>query len=238
MLVCSGYVTEFFEPTHRHRQPFSEHDAQHPMIRLCARATFRSSKSTPIRCAITYRHFSGAPWRKEDPRIQDFGREIIDEFAVMREKYSTVQELSKVCKGMAHVLQRLLYAHSFVVHYPALTRPQKNTIVLAHGLLGFDELRLAGQFIPGIHYWRGITDALAHKGVEVIVAAVPPSGSIEARSARLAESIAHKAKGKQVNIIAYVKIYSSKPGHDTTDILQTQHGIMLLTYERGIDTDV
>jgi triacylglycerol lipase len=38
----------------------------------------------------------------------------------------------------------------------------------------------------------------------VIVATVPPSGSIEARSAKLAESIAQKAKGKQVNIIAYV----------------------------------
>jgi triacylglycerol lipase len=79
----------------------------------------------------------------------------------------------------------------------------KHTIVLAHGLLGFDELRIAGQFIPGIQYWRGITDALAHKGIEVIVAAVPPSGSIEARSAKLAESIAVKAKGKQVNIIAH-----------------------------------
>lgn len=36
------------------------------------------------------------------------------------------------------------------------------------------------------------------------MAAVPPSGSIEARSAKLAESIAKKAKGKQVNIIACV----------------------------------
>jgi triacylglycerol lipase len=35
------------------------------------------------------------------------------------------------------------------------------------------------------------------------VAAVPPSGSIEARAAKLMESIAQKAKGKQVNIIAY-----------------------------------
>jgi triacylglycerol lipase len=41
------------------------------------------------------------------------------------------------------------------------------------------------------------------------VAAVPPSGSIEARSAKLAESIALKAKGKQVNIIAYVGLYLS-----------------------------
>lgn len=41
------------------------------------------------------------------------------------------------------------------------------------------------------------------KGIEVIVAAVPPSGSIEARSAKLAEVIANKAKGKRVNIIAH-----------------------------------
>jgi triacylglycerol lipase len=54
-----------------------------------------------------------------------------------------------------------------------------------------------------LHYWRGITEALSHNGIEVIVAAVPPSGSIEARAAKLMESIAQKAKGKQVNIIAY-----------------------------------
>ncbi|CAN9306810.1 alpha/beta-hydrolase [Alternaria alternata] len=142
------------------------------MIRICARVTTRSSanKATPFRNSPIYtaRQFSSSQWRKEDPRISDFGREIVDEFAVMREKYDT----------------------------------PKHTIVLAHGLLGFDELRIAGQFIPGIQYWRGITDALAHKGIEVIVAAVPPSGSIEARSAKLAESIAVKAKGKQVNIIA------------------------------------
>lgn len=74
--------------------------------------------------------------------------------------------------------------------------------MLAHGLLGFDELRLAGYIVPGIHYWRGITEALNAKGVEVIVAAVPASGSIEARAEKLIESISRKAKGKDVNIIA------------------------------------
>ncbi|KAI4925880.1 uncharacterized protein J4E92_006616 [Alternaria infectoria] len=142
------------------------------MIRICARATIRSSVYRTTSCTLSpinvTRQFSSSQCRKEDPRISDFGREIVDEFAVMREKYDA----------------------------------PKHTIVLAHGLLGFDELRLAGQFIPGIQYWRGITDALAHKGIEVIVAAVPASGSIEARSAKLAESIALKAKGKQVNIIA------------------------------------
>ncbi len=78
----------------------------------------------------------------------------------------------------------------------------KNPIILAHGLLGFDELRLAGSLLPGVHYWHGITEALAAKGVEVITASVPASGRIEVRAQMLAEIIERKAKGKSVNIIA------------------------------------
>lgn len=80
----------------------------------------------------------------------------------------------------------------------------KYPIILAHGLLGFDELHLAGQRLPGIQYWRGIREALSKAGVEVITATVPPSGSLEARAARLGETIAEKAHGKSVNIIACV----------------------------------
>lgn len=79
----------------------------------------------------------------------------------------------------------------------------KHPIILAHGLLGFDELHLVpGKVLPGIEYWYGITQALAAKNIEVITAAVPPSGSIEKRAAKLAETIALKANGKAVNIIA------------------------------------
>ena len=73
----------------------------------------------------------------------------------------------------------------------------QNPIILAHGLLGFDELP-----VLGLKYWRGITEALSAKGVEVITAAVPPSGAIEARAQKLAETIESKAGGKSVNIIA------------------------------------
>jgi triacylglycerol lipase len=73
--------------------------------------------------------------------------------------------------------------------------------VLAHGLLGFNELQLVPA-LPGIQYWRGIREALLEKGVDVIPAAVPPSGSIEKRAEKLAETIARQAKGKEVNIIA------------------------------------
>lgn len=107
--------------------------------------------------------------KSHDPRLQDLGHIISDEYATIRDSYRTPQ----------------------------------NPIILAHGLLGFDELHIAGRMLPGIHYWRGITEALAAKGVEVHTANVPPSGRIEARAQRLAEVIEERAQGKAVNIIAY-----------------------------------
>ncbi|KAI9644062.1 lipase 2 [Ciborinia camelliae] len=79
----------------------------------------------------------------------------------------------------------------------------KNPIVLAHGLFGFDEFRIAGTLLPAVQYWRGITDALRAKEIEVIIASVPASGSIEERAAALGQDIAAKANGKSVNIIAH-----------------------------------
>ena len=79
----------------------------------------------------------------------------------------------------------------------------QSPIVLAHGLLGFDELRLAGKLLPGVHYWRGITEALTANGMEVILTSVPPSASIEERAATLSDEIEQKAGGKDVNIIAH-----------------------------------
>jgi triacylglycerol lipase len=86
---------------------------------------------------------------------------------------------------------------------PAADAP-KHPVVLAHGLLGFDELRLAGRYFPGVQYWRGIKEALTAQGVEVITATVPPSASIEERAEELARDIEAGARGKDVNIIAYV----------------------------------
>ncbi|KAJ5355720.1 hypothetical protein N7517_010329 [Penicillium concentricum] len=79
----------------------------------------------------------------------------------------------------------------------------KYPVVLAHGLLGFDELRLAGPYLPGVQYWRGIKEALTARGIEVITATVPPSGSIEERAEQLARNIEAGARGKDVNIIAH-----------------------------------
>ncbi|MCJ1343356.1 hypothetical protein MMC31_001549 [Peltigera leucophlebia] len=69
--------------------------------------------------------------------------------------------------------------------------------------MGFDEIRLAGRFLPSVHYWRGITEALRANGIEVITASVPASASIEQRAAKLSTEIEMKAGGKSVNIIAH-----------------------------------
>ena len=71
--------------------------------------------------------------------------------------------------------------------------------------MGFDQLQIVPQFIPipPVHYWRGITDAMRANGIEVIIASVPASGSIEERAAKLGQDIAAKANGKNVNIIAH-----------------------------------
>jgi len=79
----------------------------------------------------------------------------------------------------------------------------KHPIVLAHGLMGFDELRIAGKLLPGVQYWRGISDAYRQNGIEVITTAVPTTGSIQERAEVLHEQIKTKAAGKDVNIIAH-----------------------------------
>jgi len=123
--------------------------------------------------ASATRHDADVNTKVSDPRARELDNLIEDEFAAVRSSYQA----------------------------------PKHSIILAHGLLGFEELhlepaQLRSWGLPGIAYWRGITEALAAQGVEVITASVPPSGSIEARAAKLAEKIGERAEGKAVNIIA------------------------------------
>ncbi|KAL6854089.1 alpha/beta-hydrolase [Trichoderma novae-zelandiae] len=64
----------------------------------------------------------------------------------------------------------------------------KHPIVLAHGLLGFSELKLA-PLLPAIEYWHGIKQALVANNCAVLATSVPPSGSIEERAEKLAADI-------------------------------------------------
>ncbi|EEH48235.2 V-type ATPase, G subunit [Paracoccidioides brasiliensis Pb18] len=78
----------------------------------------------------------------------------------------------------------------------------KYPIVLAHGLLGFDELKLGGKYLPGVQYWRGVKEAFALKRMVVISVPVLPLGSIEQRAKELMCGIESQIQGKEVNIIA------------------------------------
>ncbi len=77
--------------------------------------------------------------------------------------------------------------------------------------------------MPGVQYWRGITEALTANGIEVITASVPPSGSIEERAAKLSETIEKKAGGKSVNIVAY-DVYL--PTHQTFMLTSPSHSMV------------
>lgn len=70
-------------------------------------------------------------------------------------------------------------------------------VVLCHGLLGWDRVRLLPVSAPvdiGISYWHGIKEALAQRGVTVISGNVAPVGSIEVRAQMLEHVILRRAK--------------------------------------------
>ena len=97
--------------------------------------------------------------------------------------------------------------------------------MLAHGLLGFDELRLAGSFLPSIKYWRGVADALEAKGIKVYTASVSASGSIEQRADMLSQSIAEKVRSRGVNIIAHSMVSYTPMSNEPGQPKSTQGGL-------------
>jgi triacylglycerol lipase len=159
---------------------------------LFAPSFVRCRPSIFVRTALLCRNFNSLAFLRQshDPRVEDIGRAIEDEYATIRAKYREFCDQRSV----------------WIITDGITKETPKNPIVLAHGLLGFNELHLAGKIFPGIHSWRGITEALTANGIEVITASVPPSASIEERAARLSESIEAKAGGKAVNIVAYDSI--------------------------------
>lgn len=68
---------------------YSRHknDALRLMIRIGARASIRSRSAYKPRALPLIRGFSQSQSRKEDPRLEDLGRRITDDFAVLREHY-------------------------------------------------------------------------------------------------------------------------------------------------------
>lgn len=124
-----------------------------------------------------------------DPRLTELGKELAGEFAHVKDHYGKNTK-------------RLVYATRQQDDQRHITAAPKNPIVLAHGLLGFAELKLAGGNLS-VEYWHGIKDALTANNVQVITPSVPPSGSICERAEKLSCEIADKAHGRRVNIIAH-----------------------------------
>jgi len=80
-------------------------------------------------------------------------------------------------------------------HEPRLRHP----IVLAHGVLGFDQIRLAGRQHV---YFRGVPERLRTMGIEVHRPRVPAVGSISVRAEKLAAAI-RALPAEKVNLIAH-----------------------------------
>uniref|UniRef100_A0A0B7KEQ9 Uncharacterized protein n=1 Tax=Bionectria ochroleuca TaxID=29856 RepID=A0A0B7KEQ9_BIOOC len=107
-----------------------------------------------------HQHVGQRRWnssRDVDPRIKALGRTILDDYAAVREEYGTNPNLTAV--------------NPIRKHQQLTTSPATPTypIVLAHGLLGFSEIKLA-QALPSLQYWHGIQDALEQAGATVITA--------------------------------------------------------------------
>lgn len=85
----------------------------------------------------------------------------------------------------------------------------KHPIVLCHGLLGFDSMRI-GEIEPlsipplaVIHYWKGIKEALEANGNEVFITRVPRTATVEERAEILAKQIQDHFGGRSINLIGH-----------------------------------
>lgn len=83
------------------------------------------------------------------------------------------------------------------MNIPSLRAP----IIFAHGLLGFDELRVGPWTLA--RYWSNIPDTLRAAGNRVFVARVAPLGSVAERAAQLKRFIDLHSPNEPVHIIGH-----------------------------------
>jgi triacylglycerol lipase len=80
--------------------------------------------------------------------------------------------------------------------------PQLRTpIILVHGLLGFDQLKLYGWTIA--NYFSNIPDVLSAAGNRVYVARVSPTGGVAERAAQLKDFLNKNSPDDPVHLIAH-----------------------------------
>ncbi|KIK69941.1 hypothetical protein GYMLUDRAFT_34343 [Collybiopsis luxurians FD-317 M1] len=90
---------------------------------------------------------------------------------------------------------------------PALYDPlrvPRNPIVLCHGLYGFDTRGPSSFPSLQVHYWSNVLNVLRDKiKAEVIVTAVPGTGSITTRAESLDRQLQGRASGRGLNFMAH-----------------------------------
>ena len=79
----------------------------------------------------------------------------------------------------------------------------KLPIVFCHGLFGFDVIGPAGFKPLQVSYWVGVEDALRKIGVDVLIARVPASASIEERAKVLCELIDRTFPGRDIALVGH-----------------------------------
>src|SRR5437763_959212 len=77
----------------------------------------------------------------------------------------------------------------------------RNPIVLAHGLMGFDAVRVGGFRVRG--YYPGIEESFRAAGNRVFGARVHPTAGIAQRAAELRELIDHASPQEPVHLLAH-----------------------------------
>jgi triacylglycerol lipase len=77
----------------------------------------------------------------------------------------------------------------------------RSPIVLTHGLLGFDELRVCGRTLA--HYFPRIPEMLTAAGNRVLVARVCPTGGVAERSRQLQRFLDQHLPGEAVHLIGH-----------------------------------
>ncbi|KAI0694843.1 alpha/beta-hydrolase [Earliella scabrosa] len=89
------------------------------------------------------------------------------------------------------------------VLYDPLRKP-RYPIVLCHGLYGFDVRGPSAFPILQQHYWSNVLNVLRGKvGAEVLVTAVPSTGSVSSRAENLDRFLKDKAPARGVNFLAH-----------------------------------
>jgi triacylglycerol lipase len=93
--------------------------------------------------------------------------------------------------------QTLVPAKERLMTAPRLRAP----VVLIHGLLGFDQVRMGPWVLA--NYFRGVPEVLAAGGNRVLIARVSPTGGIADRAAQLKVFLEQSCPGEPVHLIGH-----------------------------------